>query len=84
MSNSGDALKALIDLVEIQALSIGPVEGISFASLYRFFLSVYDHDLIATREAFVQFMEGEIPSAVLAYCQLAMAEKVLKPSLSTD
>lgn len=84
MSNPEDALKALIDLVEIQALSIGPVEGISFASLYRFFLMVYDHDLIATRKAFVQFMEGEIPPVVLAYCQLAVAEKVRNPSLSTD
>lgn len=61
-------ITALVDTIEAQALADGKVSALSMASLYRFFLTVYEHDEISTREAFTQFLEGEIPPAVLTYC----------------
>lgn len=64
-----DALDALIDELIAQAQKKQNYYDLSLPSLYRLFLSIYDHDPITARKAFTQYMQGEIPRDVIAYCR---------------
>lgn len=65
-----DAIEAIIDRVIKQSNDIeGRYYALSMVGLYRLFLRAYNHDAVAARNGFAQYMRGgEIPAEVLAYC----------------
>jgi hypothetical protein len=78
-------MQDLVNLIVARA-SEPPSRTPSIADVYRFFLTVYGQDQGVAKNAFLKYMQGDLPAEVLRWASAATGQETagLNPMRSAD